>query len=246
MTQAFNLSQLANNINSSGQLDATDGLTGAVPVANGGTGLTSVGTSGNVLTSNGSAWVSQAISAGGNYIQRTYTSPATWTNPTNLKAVKVTLVGGGGGCGASSATSGGTSSFGSFVSASGGGGGVAGSSSNGGGGGYSNGDYGINGQGGDAEGYSYLSNIYTKTVTASGPDWSVRNGNNYGVGGNLSFSAGYASGGGGGYAVKYVTAPAITTPQTVTVGSGGIGNATNPPSLRASGSAGIVIVEEFY
>jgi len=60
MTQAFNLSQLANNLNTAGQLDATDGLTGAVPVANGGTGLTSVGTSGNVLTSNGSSWVSSA------------------------------------------------------------------------------------------------------------------------------------------------------------------------------------------
>jgi hypothetical protein len=60
MTQAFNLSQLANNQNTSGQLDATDGLTGAVPVGNGGTGLTSVGTSGNVLTSNGSVWTSTA------------------------------------------------------------------------------------------------------------------------------------------------------------------------------------------
>lgn len=40
MTAAFNLSQLANNLNTSGQLDATDGLTGAVPVANGGTGST--------------------------------------------------------------------------------------------------------------------------------------------------------------------------------------------------------------
>lgn len=38
MTQAFNLSQLANNLNSSGQLDATDGLVNAVPVSNGGTG----------------------------------------------------------------------------------------------------------------------------------------------------------------------------------------------------------------
>lgn len=41
MTQAFNLSQLANNLNSSGQLDATDGLVNAVPVANGGTGASS-------------------------------------------------------------------------------------------------------------------------------------------------------------------------------------------------------------
>lgn len=38
MTQAYNLSQLANNLNTSGQLDATDGLVNAVPIANGGTG----------------------------------------------------------------------------------------------------------------------------------------------------------------------------------------------------------------
>ena len=38
MTQAFNLSQLANNLNSAGQLDATDGLVNSVPVVNGGTG----------------------------------------------------------------------------------------------------------------------------------------------------------------------------------------------------------------
>jgi len=42
MTQAFNLSQLANNLNSSGQLDATDGLVNAVPVGNGGTGVSSL------------------------------------------------------------------------------------------------------------------------------------------------------------------------------------------------------------
>ena len=40
MTQAFNLSQLANNLDSSGRLDATDGLVNAVPVANGGTNAT--------------------------------------------------------------------------------------------------------------------------------------------------------------------------------------------------------------
>ena len=44
MTQAFNLGQLANNLNTLGQLDATDGLVGAVPIANGGTGATSAGT----------------------------------------------------------------------------------------------------------------------------------------------------------------------------------------------------------
>jgi hypothetical protein len=41
MTQAFNLSQLANNLDSSGRLDATDGLVNALPVANGGTGASS-------------------------------------------------------------------------------------------------------------------------------------------------------------------------------------------------------------
>lgn len=38
MTQAYNLSQLANNLNTTGQLDAADGLINAVPIANGGTG----------------------------------------------------------------------------------------------------------------------------------------------------------------------------------------------------------------
>lgn len=42
MTQAFNLSQLANNLDSNGRLDATDGLVNAVPVLNGGTGASSV------------------------------------------------------------------------------------------------------------------------------------------------------------------------------------------------------------
>jgi hypothetical protein len=41
MTQAFNLSQLANRVNSSGQIDAGSGLTGTLPIANGGTGTTS-------------------------------------------------------------------------------------------------------------------------------------------------------------------------------------------------------------
>ncbi|NBX86943.1 MAG: hypothetical protein EBQ97_00275 [Bacteroidetes bacterium] len=48
MTQSYNLSQLANNLNTAGQLDATDGLVGAVPAANGGTGLASY-TIGDIL-----------------------------------------------------------------------------------------------------------------------------------------------------------------------------------------------------
>jgi hypothetical protein len=82
MTQAFNLAQLANNLNTSGQLDGTDGLSGTVPIANGGTGRSTLtannvllgngtssvnfvapGTSGNVLTSNGSTWTSATVPA---------------------------------------------------------------------------------------------------------------------------------------------------------------------------------------
>lgn len=40
MTQAFNLSQLANNVNSSGELDASVALVNSVPVTNGGTSST--------------------------------------------------------------------------------------------------------------------------------------------------------------------------------------------------------------
>jgi len=53
MTQSYNLSQLANNLNTAGQLDATDGLSGAVPPANGGTGISTY-TVGDILYANGS------------------------------------------------------------------------------------------------------------------------------------------------------------------------------------------------
>jgi hypothetical protein len=52
MTQSYNLSQLANNLNTAGQLDATDGLVNAVPAANGGTGQ-SVYTIGDILYASG-------------------------------------------------------------------------------------------------------------------------------------------------------------------------------------------------
>jgi hypothetical protein len=83
MTQAFNLAQLANNLNTLGQLDATDGLTGVISVVNGGTGQSSLAannvilgngtsgvqavapsTNGNVLTSNGTTWQSAAPTLG--------------------------------------------------------------------------------------------------------------------------------------------------------------------------------------
>lgn len=62
MTQAFNLSQLANNLDSSGRLDATDGLVNAVPVANGGTGAS---TAEAARTNLGVAAAVYAVPAGG-------------------------------------------------------------------------------------------------------------------------------------------------------------------------------------
>ena len=41
MTQAFNLAQFANNLNTSGQISLTSGVSGTLPIANGGTGTTS-------------------------------------------------------------------------------------------------------------------------------------------------------------------------------------------------------------
>ena len=54
MTQAFNLSQLANNVNTSGQLDVAAGVTGTQAVANGGTGQSTY-TDGQLLIANTTA-----------------------------------------------------------------------------------------------------------------------------------------------------------------------------------------------
>lgn len=115
MTQALNLGLLANNLNSSGQLDATDGLTGAVPAGNGGTGLTSPGASGNVLQSNGTAWVSAAIGSYSGPSSQSFGSSGTFTVPAGVTKVIVSVwAGGGGGQGARNPGFGGNGSTGGF------------------------------------------------------------------------------------------------------------------------------------
>lgn len=98
MTQAFNLSQLANRVNTSGQLNIATGATGTLPIANGGTGLTSVGTNGQVLSSNGTAIV-WTTPTGGSVTVETFTTSGTWTKPSTGTFATILCLGGGGGGG---------------------------------------------------------------------------------------------------------------------------------------------------
>lgn len=54
------------------------------------------GTSGNVLTSNGTSWTSVTASSTG-FVRRVYTAPATWSKPSDMKAIRVAIQAGGGG-----------------------------------------------------------------------------------------------------------------------------------------------------
>ena len=65
MTQAFNLSQLANNVNTSGQLNVAAGVTGTQAVANGGTGQSTY-TDGQLLIGNGTGFSYATLTAGSN------------------------------------------------------------------------------------------------------------------------------------------------------------------------------------
>lgn len=116
MTQAFNLSQFANNVNTSGQASLTAAVSGTLPVANGGTGAVSLtannvilgngtgavqtvapSTSGNVLQSNGSTWVSATFSPYPGFSTVIFTTSTTWSVPTGITQARITVIGGGGG-----------------------------------------------------------------------------------------------------------------------------------------------------
>lgn len=65
MTAAFNLSQLANNLNTSGQLDASDGLFGVIPSANL-SGTYAISISGNAATATNATNATNATSVNAN------------------------------------------------------------------------------------------------------------------------------------------------------------------------------------
>lgn len=132
-------------------ITSLSGLTTPLSVAQGGIGVATLtannvllgngtsalqavapGSNGNVLTSNGTTWTSTAPSS--SYVgdrAQIFTSSGTFTVPTGITAVKVTVVGGGG-SGAAAYTNGvagGTTTFGAHASAGGGGGGGVGGAS---------------------------------------------------------------------------------------------------------------------
>lgn len=89
MTQAFNLAQLANNLNTSGQLDGTDGLSGLVANAN----LASSGTANSSTFLRGDRTWSQVATSGRilQAVSNTYGSQTTFTANTWTNVFGVTI-----------------------------------------------------------------------------------------------------------------------------------------------------------
>ena len=124
MTIPRNLSILARGADSSGVLGVTNGGTGATTLAsnnvllgNGTSALQSVapGSNGNVLTSNGTTWTSSAPAtpATAQIQTQLFTSSGTWTAPTGVTKVRLTVIGGGGG-GAANGCTGWVGGYGGF------------------------------------------------------------------------------------------------------------------------------------
>jgi hypothetical protein len=212
----------------------------------------------------GNNWRVRAIwprNASGPTVQRlTSGTGATYTAPANLKYIKGRMRGGGGG-GAAQATNdgvaGGASSFGGWAAN----GGAGGSTSTGLG--------GVGGTGG-ANGTGTLvdrqdgQNGGADFLFASGGAGTQSGGTGGGIGGgsaiqntvavvagkaNTGSGGGGASGGSGGGAGEYVefimSAAQVGASQTYTVGALGAGGAAGTVA-GANGSAGIIVIEEFY
>ncbi len=172
------------------------------------------------------------------------TATGTWTKPSNVSNVKVTVVGGGGG-GGTSAGAGGSTSFGAFCSATGG---AAGSSTSTAAGGIgSGGDINIRGAsgGGSAEFGDALGGIPqggSSILGGGGTGGASGTGGNYGGGGGGyggdTGGAGNPSTGGGGGGGAAIEVVAVTGNVSVTIGAGGTAGTSG-----GAGAAGVVMVE---
>lgn len=200
-------------------------------------GVTSLAAGTGISLSGATGAVTISSTSLSNYVLQVYTSNTTWTKPSGLKAIKVTVVGAGGtgGAGNSGQTAGGgggggaailylptasvpssvavtagsgTNSFGSLCSATAGGAGGGGNGGGGAGGLGSGGNLNIGGDGGQG-------GINAATSQAGKGGSSILGG-----GGNSSGGAGRNYGGGG---------------------AGGGNSASG-----GAGASGVVIVEEFY
>jgi hypothetical protein len=266
--------------------------TGTVGVSVGGTGVTTTtaygvlaggttatgafqnigtGTAAQVLTSNGPgvlpSFQTLSIPAAGQIQTQIFTAPGTWTKPSSVTQVRVTVIGGGGGSGATNspgATSGSTSSFGALVSATGGSTGSTSSGST---------QSGAQGSGTVTTGtallttsvagavvntsfntgssitgsstYGIISGLSNNITTApAAVTWSPSSnvcagarGGSAGVQSPTAGSTGTLFGGGGGVAIAICP---VSAPVAITVGPGGIGS---PGNSVGGGVGGVVAVE---
>ena len=112
MTQAFNLSQFANFLNTSGQLSLSgSGITGILAVANGGTGTSTPSLVGGTNITISGSFPNQTVSFSGSagltgYQMAVFGSSGTWTVPSGVTQAVITVIGGGAGGNSSNSLSG--------------------------------------------------------------------------------------------------------------------------------------------
>jgi hypothetical protein len=246
MTQALNLALFANKLNTSGQTDNT-GLQNSTVTVTAGTGMSGGGSAalgssvtltnagvtsivaGTGITVSGSTGA-VTVNASGSYAGisvQSFTASGTFTVPTGITRVKVSVAGGGGGGGGiNNGGNGGTSSFGSFVI--GGGGGFGGR-------GFDNGTECTTAANGTTAASTNIPYGYSNLNLTRSPDYGT--GGNGGSGGS---GCGGNSGLNGGRGVGYVTGLTPGASITVTIGAGGT---SGTGSGTTAGVAGAVVIE---
>ena len=242
-TSGANLTNLnASNV-SSGTL-SNDRLD-TVSTAKGGTGLTAIGSADQVLkvNSGGTALEFGDAGGGGNTNAIYYTSPATYSPPAGLVAIRVTVVGAGGSGGVGGSTNPGAGRQGGH----------------GGGGGYAQetlypatvtGPVSVTAGGGTNSFGGFLSATAGSSGNPGNPDASGNpGGGGSGSGGDYNHS-GDASGNAYQYGVGGTAAHPSTGGTTTGFGRGGGGaggfGGQQTPYAPGPGAPGIVIVEEYF